>query len=197
MIRVWSKDQPFGTEVAEVTISAGKLSAMGAAIGIDPLPYRLEYDLTTAERYVTARLVVRARGDNWQRVLELERSASGAWSSRTDADGSPDLAPPGGDLAAVAGALDCDLALSPLTNSMPVLRHGLHQHAGQADFLMVWVSVPDLGIHPSRQRYTFRSRDPGARIVCFQSLDTEFVADVTFDDCGVVVNYPGIAHRIA
>ena len=62
---------------------------------------------------------------------------------------------------------------------------------------MVWVSVPHLGIHPSRQRYTFRSRDPGARIVRFQSLDNEFVAGVTFDDSGVVLNYPGIARRIA
>jgi uncharacterized protein len=197
MIRAWSKDHPLGTEFVEVSIGAGKLSATGAAIGTEPVPYRLEYELTTADRYVTARLVVRSRGQDWQRFLDLKRSAAGVWSCSVDTEGGPDIPPPGGDLAAVAGALDCDLALSPLTNSMPVLRHGLHEHAGEADLLMAWVSVPDLGIHPSRQRYTFRRFERGLRIVYFQSLDTQFAADVTFDDAGVVVDYPGIARSVA
>jgi uncharacterized protein len=197
MITVWSKDQPFGTELADVTIRGGRLSAAGVAIGVDPVAYRLEYELTTADQYVTARLVVRAGGHGWRRMLELERATSGVWSSRIDADGGPELASPGGDLTAVAGALDCDLALSPLTNSMPVLRHSLHEHAGQVDFLMAWVSVPDLGIRPSRQRYRFERQEAGLRIVGFESLDVQFVADIAFDDVGLVVDYPGLARRIA
>jgi hypothetical protein len=180
-----------------VSLGGGVLSATGVAIGTDPVPYRLDYQLTTVDRYVTARLVVRAQGQGWRRALELERAVPGTWSCRTEAEGAPDLAVPGGDLAAVSGALDCDLGLSPLTNSMPVLRHGLHEAGGSVDFLMAWVSVPDLTVHASRQRYTFVRREPGARIVRFESLDGTFVADISFDHHGVVLDYPGIARHVS
>jgi hypothetical protein len=197
LTRVWAKDQPFGAELAHITVNDTLLSAVGVAIGTDPVPYRLDYQLATADRYATARLVVRAHGQGWRRALELERDASGRWSCRTEAEGMRDLPAPGGDLATVAGALDCDLALSPLTNSMPVLRHRLHEGDGPVDFLVAWVSVPDLAVHASRQRYTFVRKDPHARIVRFESLDSAFVAEVSFDRYGVVLDYPGIARHVA
>ena len=197
LTRVWAKEQPFGAELAHVTVSDTLLSAVGVAIGTEPVPYRLDYQLATADRYATARLVVRARGQGWRRALELETDASGRWACRTEAEGILDLPAAGGDLAAVAGALDCDLALSPLTNSMPVLRHRLHEGGGPVDFLVAWVSVPDLAVHASRQRYTFARTEPGARIVRFESLDSAFVAEVSFDRYGVVLDYPGIARHVA
>jgi hypothetical protein len=196
-VRVWAKERPFGTELADVSVGDGTLSATGVAIGIDPVPYRLDYQLTAVDRYATARLVVRARGDGWHRALELKRTASGRWSCRAEAEGAPDLPAPGGDLAAVAGALDCDLALSPLTNSMPVLRHRLHESGGPLDFLVAWVSVPDLAVHASRQRYTFARTEPGARIVRFESLDAAFLAEISFDRHGVVLDYPGVARHVS
>jgi len=84
-----------------------------------------------------------------------------------------------------------------MTNSMPVLRHSLHQGGGPIDLLMAWVSVPDLAVYPSRQRYTFVRREPRARIVRFQSLDNPFEAEIGFDDGGGVLDYPGIARRVA
>lgn len=197
LIRVWAKERPFGAELADVRVGAGRLSATGGAIGTDPVPYRLGYQLSTVDRYVTERLVVRAQGQGWSRALALERRTSGKWECRTEAEGAPDLAAPGGDLAAVAGALDCDLGLSPLTNSMPVLRHRLHEAGGPMDFLMAWVSVPDLAVHASRQRYTFVRQEPAARIVRFESLDDAFVAEIGFDRHGVVLDYPGIARHVA
>ncbi len=101
------------------------------------------------------------------------------------------------DLAAVAGALGCDLGRSPPTDLMPVRRHDVHRRPGAVTFLMAWVSVPDLAVHPSRQRYTFVRREPTARIVRYESLDGTFVAEVSFDDEGVVLDYPGIARRMA
>jgi hypothetical protein len=197
MLHVWTRAQPFGAELADIAISGDNWSAAGVAIGIQPLAYRLEYELTTVEDYVTARLVVRAQGEGWRRALALERGASGAWSCTTESVGGDDLPAPGGDLTAVAGALDCDLAWSPLTNSMPVLRHRLHERGGPIDFLMAWVSVPDLAVHPSGQRYTFIRRGAGASVVRFESLDSTFSADVSFDDAGVVLDYPGIGRRVA
>ena len=63
---------------------------------------------------------------------------------------------------------------------MPVLRHGLLRDTGSFELLMAWVSVPDLAVHPSRQRYT----GLGNRVVRFDSLDDSFTADITFDEHG-------------
>ena len=106
MLRVWARDEPFGAELADITVSGGNWSAAGVAIGSQPLPYRLDYQLTIGEHYVTARLVVRTQGEGWHRALALERGASGAWSCTTESVGGDDLPAPGGDLTGVAGALD-------------------------------------------------------------------------------------------
>jgi uncharacterized protein len=196
VLRVWAKD-PFGAELAQVTVTDGTLSATGVAIGTHPTPYRLDYQLTTVDAYVTARLVLRAAGDGWRRALDLQRAASGAWSCTTEAEGDLDQPAPGGELAGVRGALDCDLGLSPMTNSMPVLRYRLHEGGGPVDLLMAWVSVPDLAVYPSRQRYAFVRRESTARIVRFQSLDSPFQAEIGVDDDGVVLDYPGIARQVA
>jgi hypothetical protein len=197
MMRVWAKDQPFGAELADLTVSSSRLSATGVAIGSDPCPYRLDYQLTTTDGYVTAQLVVGTQGPGWRRALILERAASGTWSCITEAEGDLDRPAPGGDLSLVAGAFDCDLGLSPLTNSMPVLRHRLHEAGGPVDFLMAWIAVPGLAVYPSRQRYVFVRREPQARVVRFESLEGSFVADIRFDDQGVVLDYPGIARLAA
>jgi uncharacterized protein len=196
MMYVWGKDEPFGTELAALSVSARTLEAHGVAIGVEPLPYRLDYELSTVDEFVTARLVVRTQGDGWRRALVLERLAVGAWVCTPESEGFASLPAPGGDVRGLNGALDCDLGLSPLTNSMPVLRHGLHEGGGPVDFLMAWVSVPDLSVHPSRQRYTFLQRQARARLVRFEAPDATFVADILFDDNGVVIDYPGIARRI-
>lgn len=218
--RVWSKEGLFGTELAEITLCDGELTAIGVAVAVEPpeagraqpspdpevgpRPYRVDYYLETGQGYVTRRLIVRARGrvpsgGSWRRELDLQRSEAGEWSCAGESDGELAAPPPGGDLAALAGALDCDLALSPLTNTMPVLRHGLHQGGGPVDFLMAWVSVPDLSVHPSAQRYTFAGQDRGTRLVRFESLDpeVEFTADIRMDAAGVVLDYPGIARHVA
>jgi hypothetical protein len=103
---------------------------------------------------------------------------------------------PGGDAGQFGAALDCDIALSPLTNSMPVLRHGLLEGGGPLDFVMAWVSVPDLSIHPSGQRYTFVRREGDNSIVRYESSSRDFVAELTFDPDGLVIAYPGIGARI-
>jgi hypothetical protein len=80
---------------------------------------------------------------------------------------------------------------------MLVLRHRLHECGGPVDLQMAWVSVPDLTIHASRERYTFVRKDPHARIVRFEGLESAFVAEVSFDRHGVVLDYPGIARHVA
>jgi uncharacterized protein len=160
------------------------------------VPYRLDYTLETGAGFVTSRLLVRTCGEGWVRTLDLRRSSSGSWTATAKAEGEAPLSPPGGDVAPLAGALDCDLGLSPLTNSMPVLRHALLQGGGPVDFRMAWISVPDLGVHPSWQRYTFVRGRLEDSVIRYEATDGDFAAELTFDRDGIVVDYPRIGRRL-
>ncbi|OLC26950.1 MAG: hypothetical protein AUG06_09460 [Actinobacteria bacterium 13_1_20CM_2_65_11] len=191
----WVKENQGGAEFADVLIAHKRLTATGLSIGTAPVGYRLDYKLETDYGFTTLGLLVTARGTGWNRKLDLRRNRRGRWTVRTKREGNPDLPAPGGDTSLFAEALDCDLALSPLTNSMPVLRHGLLQGGGPVDFLMAWVSVPDLGVRASRQRYTFVRAEAQGAVVRYKSLDSGFTADITFDADGLVVDYPELARR--
>jgi hypothetical protein len=66
------------------------------------------------------------------------------------------------------------------------------------DLLMAWVSVPDLGLHPYRQRYEHIGRDGDGGIVRFMDLglDPGFVSDLVLDRDGLVRDYPQLARRV-
>jgi uncharacterized protein len=170
----------------------GSSNARGVAIGSSPIPYRLDYVLETGTGFVTTLLDVSSRGTEWNRRLVLRGDSMGSWTINVDAEGSPDLRVPGGDPAALAGALDCDLGLSPVTNLMPVLRYGLLSGVGQAELTAAWVSVPALRVQPDGQRYT----GADTNLIRYEALDGSFSATITVDDDGLVVDYPGIASRI-
>jgi len=196
----WSKAEPFGAEFVEAQIESDRLAARGVAIGSEPLLYRLDYELETGPGFVTVRLVLTSRGDGWARSLDLRRAPSGIWEETWKEDGVGRVLGLRGatDLGGLAGALDVDLGLSPLLNTPPVLRHGLLRGAGSVDLVMAWVSVPDLAVHRSPQRYSFvRTINDEGSVVRFESLAEDgFKADITYDADGFVLDYPGIAKRI-
>jgi hypothetical protein len=192
----WIKEQRYGLEFADVRLSRQRLAATGVAIGAEPLPYRLDYRLETRRGFLTARLRVTTRGEGWQRALDLRRSPAGSWSVEAQAAGEAPLSPPGGAGAALSGALDCDLGLSPLTNSMPVLRHRLLEGGGALDFEMAWVSVPDLAVQAAGQRYTFLRRERERTVIRYENADGSFQSDLVFDADGLVLDYPQLARRL-
>jgi hypothetical protein len=156
----WAKDEPFGVEFAEIEIRAGCLTAGGVAVGSSPVAYRLDYQLETGAGFVTSRLRATSRGEGWRRELDLSRDRRGAWSIATQEEGAVDLPAVGGDAISLAEALDCDLGLSPLTNTLPILRHALLRAGGPIDLTMAWVAVPALTVQTDRQRYRTCVRRP-------------------------------------
>jgi hypothetical protein len=193
----WSLVDEPGLEVAFVRTSASRLAARGAAVRSVPEPYELRYSLRTADRFITRRLRVRARGAGWRRALDLRRGADGTWECAGRVSGRLDAPAPGCDPVALAGALDCDLGLSPLTNSMPVLRHSLLDGGAPVDLLMAWVSVPDLQVHASEQHYEFVARDGERSIVRYRGPKPTATYDIVFDPDGLVVDYPSLARRVS
>jgi len=83
-----------------------------------------------------------------------------------------------------------DLGLSPLFNSLPVWRDRLLEDGKARDYVMRFVSVPDLRVAESKQRY-----EPlGGRRLRYSSGD--FEAELDFDEDGLVVRYEGLAERV-
>jgi uncharacterized protein len=180
-------------ETARVELGEGALRATGTQLATAPLPYRLDYRLdASGAGYVTRSLEIAAAGEGWERGLRLERDPGGAWTA--EASGQGEL-----DAAGLGEALDCDLGFSPLTNTMPVLRHGLHRHPGRVDCMMAWVSVPDLALHASHQRYEHLRADGDGATVRYTSVEggrETFTADLEVDHDGLVRHYPGLARRV-
>jgi len=83
-----------------------------------------------------------------------------------------------------------DLGLSPLFNSLPVLRDGLLAAGPARDYVMTWVDVPSLTATRAEQRYT----PLGGRVVRYAS--SGFTAEIEFDAEGFVLHYPGLARRV-
>ena len=177
---VWSGVEEWLAEHAQVDVLHDGVLATGVQLGVEPEPYRLDYLLDVPHEWITRRLEIAASGAGWRRSLTLEHDGAGRWT----VDGER--------LTDVDGALDCDLAFSPLTNLMPVRRSALHEHAGSEDFVMAWVSVPDLRVHASPQRYEHVR--PG--VVRYVALDGDFTAELELDPDGFVVRYPRLAERV-
>jgi uncharacterized protein len=197
-VLTWDKPQSAGGEEAHLELGADQLQARGIAVHEVPIAYRLDYALETGPGFVTTRLAVSARGDDWARRVEL-RTVEGEWIIDASTEGSAvDLPPPGGAEGPLVGALDTDLGLSPMFNSMPVLRHGLHEGPGRVEFLMAWVSVPDLAVGPLHERYTHLGIEGERRTVRYESLagpggEVLFTEDLVYDADGVVTDYPDLA----
>ena len=192
-VLTWTGTDDWRAEQATVRLEEGRLAARGVQLGVVPLPYRLDYVLETGPDWRTRTLEVAAAGDGWQRTLHLTRAEDGGWTAGTTGSGVVDLPSPGGSTGALQEAVDCDLGLSPLTNTMPILRHRLRV-GGVVECTMAWVSVPDLGVHASRQRYEHLRTVPGGALVRFSSGD--FSADLTVDAAGFVVDYPQLGRRV-
>ena len=162
---------------AHVRLEAGRLSAQGTQFGAGP--YRLDYRLRTGPDLITETLELSLLRDGALKRLLLARGPDGSWT----ADHRP--------LPEVDGALDCDLGLCPLTNTMPVLRAGLLEAGARPqDFVMAWVAVPELTVHRSEQRYEPIDRHH------VRYVDPSFEAVLELDDDGLVVRYPELAERI-
>jgi hypothetical protein len=179
---VWHIDATAGVDTAWVEIDGRRLVADGRAAGQRPFAWWTAYRVETDDDFVTARVTVESRWANGGATLDLVRSGAGWTANGTP---RPDL----------GTALDCDLGACPLTNTMPVLRHGLLGSPAERELLMAFVEVPQLTVVPSIQRYTHvRAIEGGGAVVTYRS--DSFRSNLTFDADGFVVDYPQLGRRV-
>ena len=117
--------------------------------------------------------------DDCDRRLLLRRDAQGHWFKN------------GGEaLAHLSEAQEVDFVLTPFTNTLPIKRLKLAE--GQsADIITAWIDYPSLEIKADPQRYTCLS----PTLYRYESRDSDFTREITVDENGLLVEYPGLFRR--
>lgn len=108
-------------------------------------------------------------------AIQVQRDFAGCWTL----DGLP--------VHEVAGCDDIDLAFSPITNLLPIRRLALCI-GSTAQVRAAWLRFPELTLEVLEQQYT---RLDSNRYL-YESADGEFRRELTVDDSGLVLNYPGL-----
>ncbi|MGH3796282.1 MAG: putative glycolipid-binding domain-containing protein [Pseudonocardiaceae bacterium] len=182
----WVGQNALRLEAARVVLGERSLRATGSVVDAPQQgaePYSASYALATDEAGVVRRLTVRTVRAEGEQHVTLNRSEEGLWlidhgagAVRTDFD----------------GALDVDLAASPLFNAIPLRRLDLHRASAEHVLPMVFVDLPSLEVRLVRQTYRSVSVDDPA-VVSYAGDSSE--VELTVDADGLVLDYPGLARR--
>jgi len=183
----WAGVDTTRLEAVRVVLSGRGMRATGslvAAPDTDLEAHSASYTLAVNEVGVLDRLTVRTLAARGEKHLTLSRSEENLWlvdhgegAKRTDFD----------------GAVDVNVAFSPLFNALPVRRLGLHRTPAEHDLSTVFVVLPTLDVQLVHQTYRTVSvaEQP---VVAFSAGG--FGAELTLDTDGLVIDYPGLARRL-
>jgi hypothetical protein len=185
----WHGENGHALEGARLILGPTGLRALGRMVRSDSGGFTASYRLVVGEDGTLNRLSVTSATAERERHLTLNRTDDGVWLLDTGADN-------GGTRGDGGGAVDVDLAFSPLFNALPIRRLGLHREAGEYTLPMVFVTLPELEVSEVRQTYRTVSTldESGYALVEFSWGD--FSAELVVDADGVVASYPGLARRL-
>jgi len=159
------------SETADVSMSADGCHVDGLIDGAAETRYAIDTDASWATRTVRVATATTS--------LVLFADGRGHW---TEGDGRV--------LDRLSGAIDVDITATPFTNTLPIWRLGLAV-GESADIVTAYIAVPELTVTADPQRYTRLDE----RSYRFESRDSDFQRDITVDDAGFVVDYPGLFRR--
>lgn len=184
----WRAEGGDGLEGTRLLLGSGGFRAIGRMIRSNADgEFTASYRLVVGEDGAVARLSVTSATAERERHLTVNRTEDGFWLLDTGT---------GGSRAEFGGAVDIDLAYSPMFNTLPIRRLGLHRKVGERELPTLFVSLPVLEVSLVTQHYrTVSTLDgDGTAVVAFHWDD--FAADIVVDADGVVQSYPGVATRL-
>ncbi len=178
----WTAVQWPGMEHVIVSDDASGMTAASHVVLAETSLVTVAYRLTCdgGWRFRSLTMSVASAGD--ERTLTLA-SEHGGWHA--NGTRRPDL----------AGCIDIDINCTPLTNTLPVRRLDWSGPATH-DIDVAYVTVPELDVRKVRQRYTrLEGNRDGRGSFCYES--GSFRRDLSVDDRGFVLDYPGFWRRLA
>lgn len=173
---LWRRLDLPGHESASLERADGGWRLAGAAIFTDgDRLCRLYYQVACDHAWrTTGARVAGWMGDDAVEVV-IEADGAGRWRLN------------GRECPQVEGCIDVDLSFSPSTNLLPIRRLGL-EVGEEAAVRAAWLRFPGFTLEPLEQRY----RRTGEHAWRYESAGGAFVRDLTVDDVGFVVRYPGL-----
>ena len=174
-----------GFEVLFIRPAAGGYRLEGYSSAVeDGEAWAVRYDITVDSSWRTRSAHILGQSASGTREALIEKDEQGAWQL----DGQA--------LSGLAGCVDVDLEASAFTNTFPVRRLALEVGAA-ADAPAVYVRAPDLRVERLEQRY-LRLEDDGSRSrYDYAAPAFDYAAVLVYDDSGLIVEYPGLAVRVA
>jgi hypothetical protein len=185
----WAGAEGLRLEAARLVLGERSLRASGSLASArqeGTEAYFASYSLSTDETGVAKRLAIRTTQVHGERYLTLTRSEEGIWLVDHQLDrGTRTMR------SHFGGALDVELALSPLFTILPPRRLGPHPTT-RHDLAVVSVSLPGLEVDCVQRTYhTVSVSEP--TVVSF--TNHAITVDLTVDTDGLMIDYPGVAHR--
>lgn len=173
-----------GFETVLFASVAGQTHLRGATAAVEEgVAWFVHYEIVVDGNWDTQRADVTSWSERGSHRVLVERIGEADW--RVDGRARVDL----------AGCLDVDLESSACTNAMPVQRMRLA--IGQArDAPAVYVRAVDGAVERLEQRYRRLADDGTGQRYHYVSPQFAFEAELVYDDWGLVIDYPGIAHRV-
>ena len=156
----------------------------GHSVGVeDGVAWSVRYTVEVDAEWKTRSAYVACTSTEGTRDARVVGDGDGGWT--VDGVRAPD----------VSGCFDVDMEASACTSVLPVRRLALGE-GEHADAPAVYVRAPSLAVERLEQTYTRVGDEDGLHQYDYASPRFDFYARLTFDDHGLVVEYPGIATRI-
>jgi hypothetical protein len=177
------QDARTGFEVAYFQSVADGLRIQGCTTAIEDgdtwaVEYAVDLDATGATR----------------RAEISGRSVAGRSSTLLESDGAGRWLVGGVHAAHLDGCLDVDLESSAMTNALPVRRMGL-AIGDRAAAPAAYVRAIGLAVDRLEQTYLRASDEAARQRYDYAAPAFDFTARLTYDESGLVLDYPGIAVR--
>lgn len=146
--------------------------------------WAVRYEITIDDAWRTRSALIRGWSEAGQREVNLEGDGRGRWA----VDGS--------HVEELDGCMDVDLEASLCTNTLPVHRLGLA--VGEAASVpAAYVRAVGLGVRRLEQVYERAENAGPGHQYDYEAPSFGFACRLTFDDAGLVVDYPGLGTRVA
>jgi hypothetical protein len=187
----WQAEDGHGLEGTRMLPGHGGFRALGRMVRVEPSGgFTASYRLVVGEDGNLSRLSLTSATAERERHLTINRTDDGVWLLDTGAGG-------GGTRGDFAGAVDINVAFSPLFNALPIRRLGLHRQSAEHTLRTVFVSLPDLELTVVEQTYrTISELDEATGIAEIGFQRGDFTTELVVDADGVVTSFPGIARRL-
>jgi uncharacterized protein len=187
----WQREVTPSLESVRLLFSEGRLRASGRIVSAANPSHGIEafnasFNASVERSDEAGRLLFRTTTADEERQITLSRTEDGIWlidhgNGSTQRD-------------AFDGAIDVDIAGAVTFNALPVRRLRLHREPASHDLPVLCVSLPDLSVRVARNTYRTVSIDDGGAVINYS--EPGYTADITVDQDGMVIDFPGRARRI-